>query len=305
MLKSPMFLQQVINGLTIGSVYSLIALGYTMVYGILEFINFAHGEIYMLGAYLGIIFLAFFTTIGLTTTDLYLSLLLTALLTIGFCGLYGYFIERLAYKPLRMAPRLSPLISAIGISIFLQNFVMLTQGATDLVFRIGALDGAIVIKGLQITYFQIAILMSSLAIMIGLSLFINKTPIGKAMKATAQDKIMASLLGVNIDMVIALTFVIGAALAAVAGMMVAGYYGLVNYHIGYLAGLKAFTAAVLGGIGSIPGAMVGGLVVGLIESFGAAYISSDYKDVYAFLMLILILLLRPQGILGAKVEDKV
>ncbi len=300
-----MFLQQVINGLTIGSVYSLIALGYTMVYGILEFINFAHGEIYMIGAYLGIIFLAFFTAIGLTTSNLYLSLLLTALLTIGFCGLYGYFIERFAYKPLRHAPRLSPLISAIGVSIFLQNFVMLTQGATDLVFRIDALDGAINIGDIKITYFQMAILTASFLIMFGLSLFINKTSIGKAMKATAQDKLMASLLGINIDMVISLTFVIGAALASVAGIMVAGYYGLVNYHIGYIAGLKAFTAAVLGGIGSIPGAMVGGLVLGLVESFGAAYISSDYKDVYAFLMLILILLIRPQGIMGTKVEDKI
>lgn len=299
-----MFFQQVINGLTLGSVYSLIALGYTMVYGILEFINFAHGEIYMIGAYLGILFLAFFTAIGMTTTSLSLSLLLTTLLTVAFCACYGFFIERLAYRPLRQAPRLSPLISAIGVSIFLQNFVMLTQGATDLVFRIEVLEGAISFLNVQITHFQLTILISSLLIMVGLGLFINKTTIGKAMRATAQDRLMSSLLGINVDFVIALTFVIGAGLAAVAGLMVAGYYGIVNYHMGYIAGLKAFTAAVLGGIGSIPGAMVGGMVLGLVESFGSAYISSDYKDVYAFVVLLLILLLRPQGIMGSKAEQK-
>ncbi len=300
-----MILQQIINGLTLGSVYSLIALGYTMVYGILEFINFAHGEIYMLGAYLGIIFLAFFTAIGLTTSNLWLSLVLTSLLTIAFCACYGFFIERFAYKPLRDAPRLSPLISAIGVSIFLQNFVMLTQGATDLVFRIDAFEGSINLYGAQITYFQAVILGSCFLIMIGLSLFVNKTSIGKAMRATAQDKVMASLLGINVDLVISITFVIGASLAAVAGLMVAGYYGIVNYHIGYIAGLKAFTAAVLGGIGSISGAMMGGMALGLVESLGAAYISSDYKDVYAFLMLLLILLIRPQGIMGRRIEQKV
>ncbi|MCX8027235.1 MAG: hypothetical protein N3A62_05195 [Thermodesulfovibrionales bacterium] len=300
-----MFIQQIINGLTLGSVYSLIALGYTMVYGILEFINFAHGEIYMIGAYLGIIFLTFFTAVGLTTSNIYLSLFLTMILTIAFCCAYGYLIERVGYRPLRYAPRLSPLISAIGISIFLQNFVMFTQGATDKVIRVEALDGFVSVWGINLSYLQVAILTVSFVVMIGLNLFVNKTKIGTAMRATAQDKIMASLVGIDINMIISLVFVVGAGLASVAGVMVAGYYGLVNYHIGYIAGLKAFTAAVLGGIGSIQGAMIGGLILGIVETLGSAYVSSDYKDVYAFLILIVVLLIKPTGLLGQRIEDKI
>jgi branched-chain amino acid transport system permease protein len=299
------FLQQLINGLTLGSVYALIALGYTMVYGILELINFAHGEVYMLGAYFGIIILGFFTAVGLTAFSLPLSVGLTLLLTIIFCSSYGFTIEKLAYKPLRKAPRLSPLISAIGVSIFLQNYVMLTQGATDKVFPEVVADTGFSFLSTRITYLQASIIVVSAVIMILLHAFVIKTKTGKAMRAVAQDKTMASLVGINVNTVISVTFIIGSGLAAVAGIMVAMYYGLVNYFIGYSAGIKAFTAAVLGGIGSIPGAMVGGIVLGLVESLGASYISSEYKDAYAFIILIVILLLRPAGLLGKATEEKI
>ena len=293
-----MFLQQLINGLTLGSVYALIALGYTMVYGILELINFAHGEIYMLGAYLGIIFLGFFTATGLTSYSLPLALILTFFLSIIFCASYGFTIEKIAYRPLRNAPRLSPLISAIGVSIFLQNYVMITQGATDKVFPTLFENPGIEFFSVRMTYLQISIILISAILMISLRFFVRKTKMGKAMQAVAQDKIMASLVGINIDTVISTTFIIGSGLAAVAGFMVAMYYGLVNYFIGYTAGIKAFTAAVLGGIGSIRGAMFGGILLGLVESLGASYISSEYKDAYAFAILIIILLVRPSGLFG-------
>ncbi|MBI5188223.1 MAG: branched-chain amino acid ABC transporter permease [Nitrospirae bacterium] len=301
LLKFSVFLQQLINGLTLGGVYALIALGYTMVYGILELINFAHGEIYMLGAYLGIIFLGFFTAIGLTSYSLPLALMLTFLLSIIFCSSYGVTIEKIAYKPLRKAPRLSPLISAIGVSIFLQNYVMLTQGATDKVFPDLFGIAGFEFMSVRMTYLQLFIILTSTILMISLHLFVIKTRMGKAMRAVAQDKTMASLVGINIDTVISMTFIIGSGLAAVAGLMVAMYYGLVNYSIGYIAGIKAFTAAVLGGIGSIPGAMFGGILLGLVESLGASYISSEYKDAYAFIILIIILLLKPGGLFGRAV----
>jgi branched-chain amino acid transport system permease protein len=300
-----MFLQQLINGLTLGSVYALIALGYTMVYGILELINFAHGEIYMLGAYLGIIFLGFFTVIGLTSYSLPLALILTFLLSIIFCSSYGFTIEKIAYKPLRNAPRLSPLISAIGVSIFLQNYVMLTQGATDKVFPNLFGIAGFQFLSVRMTYLQLFIILTSIVLMISLRLFVRKTRMGKAMRAVAQDKVMASLMGINIDTVISTTFIIGSGLAAIAGLMVAMYYGLVNYSIGYIAGIKAFTAAVLGGIGSIRGAMFGGILLGLVESLGASYISSEYKDAYAFILLIIILLVKPGGLFGKAELEKV
>lgn len=293
-----MFLQQLINGLTLGSVYALIALGYTMVYGILELINFAHGEIYMLGAYLGIIFLGFFTVIGLTSYNLPLALILTFFLSIIFCSSYGFTIEKIAYRPLRNAPRLSPLISAIGVSIFLQNYVMLTQGATDKVFPPLFTGSAIEFLSVRMTYLQLFIILTSAILMLCLRFFVRKTKMGKAIQAVAQDRIMASLVGIDIDAVISTTFIIGSGLAAVAGVMVAMYYGLVNYSIGYIAGIKAFTAAVLGGIGSIRGAMFGGMLLGLIESLGASYISSEFKDAYAFAILIIILLIKPSGLFG-------
>jgi len=299
-----MLLQQIINGLTVGGVYALIALGYTLVYGILELINFAHGEIYMIGAYLGIIFLGIFTASGLTQYSLILSLFLTFVMSIIVCSAYGFTIEKLAYKPLRNAPRLNPLISAIGVSIFLQNYVMLTQGATDKVFPHVIPVTKIEFSNVTMTTLQLFIIIVSLLLMTMLHLFIMKTKTGKAMRAVAQDKVMASLLGIDIDRIISVTFIIGSGLAAVAGLMVAMYYGLVNYSIGYIAGIKAFTAAVLGGIGSIPGAMVGGFLLGLIESLGASYLSSEYKDAYAFIVLILILLVKPTGLFGRSEGDK-
>ena len=300
-----MFFQQLINGLTLGSVYAIIALGYTMVYGILELINFAHGEIYMLGAYLGIILLGFFTASGLTEQSLLLSLILTSVLSALFCAMYGFTMEKVAYRPLRNAPRLSPLISAIGVSIFLQNYVMLTQGATDKVFPLQLGETVITFQDVRMTVTQVSIIAVSAVMMLSLRLFISRTRIGKAMRATSQDKIMAALVGIDVDTIISVTFVIGAVLAAVAGVMVAVYYGLVNYTIGYIAGIKAFTAAVLGGIGSIRGAMLGGIVLGLMESMGAAYVSTEYKDAFAFVILIVILLIKPSGIFGTDLPDKV
>lgn len=300
-----MFFQQLINGLTLGAVYSLIALGYTMVYGILELINFAHGEVYMIGAYAGIIALTFLTAIGFTAVSVPLSLLIAFAVAILICAAYGYSMEKIAYRPLRNAPRLAPLISALGMSIFLQNYVMLSQGASDKVFPHIISTAGIDIMGARLSYLQILIMVSATVMMAGLYLFIQKTRLGKAMRATAQDKQMAGLVGINVDHVISATFVIGSALAAAAGVMVAMYYGLVNFSIGYMAGMKAFTAAVLGGIGNIPGAMAGGLLLGLVESFGAGYISSEYKDLFAFAILVLVLVFRPTGLFGQRVSEKV
>ncbi|HAG51673.1 MAG TPA: branched-chain amino acid ABC transporter permease [Deltaproteobacteria bacterium] len=300
-----MFLQQLINGLTLGSVYALIALGYTMVYGILQLINFAHGEIYMIGAYLAIIVLGVLTATGFSATNLPLAILLAFIVSGIFCGAYGLTLERVAYRPLRHAHRLSPLISAIGMSIFLQNYVMLSQGAVDKVFPHIIPTKGIEIAGASISYLQIFILVASFILMIALHLFIKKTRLGKAMRATSQDSRMASLVGIDSNKVIAVTFVIGSMLAAAAGVMVAMYYGVVNFFIGYTAGIKAFTAAVLGGIGNIPGAMLGGLLLGLVEGLGASYISSEYKDVFAFTILILVLIFRPTGLLGERIGEKV
>ncbi len=299
-----MFLQQLINGLTVGSVYALIALGYTMVYGVLGLINFAHGEIYMIGAYLGVIFFGIFTAMGLTAKSLPLSIVLTFILAIVYSSAYGYTVEKLAYRPLRHAPRLSPLITALGMSIFLQNYVMLSQGARDKVFP-AVLSGGVNMGSVTVSYLQMFIMLISLILMVVLHLFINRTRLGTAMRATAQDKKMASLLGINVDRVISATFIIGSGLAAAGGVMIAMHYGLINFYMGYVAGLKAFTAAVLGGIGSIPGAMLGGIVLGLIESFGAGYISAEYKDVFAFAILIIVLLFKPSGLLGKSSQEKV
>lgn len=299
-----MLLQQLINGLTLGSVYALIALGYTMVYGILGLINFAHGEIYMMGAYLGIIFFALLTDLGITQNSFLLSIVISFLGAAFYCGAYGVTIERIGYRPLRHSPRLSPFISAIGMSIFLQNYVMLTQGSSDKVFPGVISIGNIKIFGATITYIQMLIFIISMFFMLGLHLFVKKTKTGKAMRATAQDKKMASLLGIDIDQLITITFIMGSVLAAAAGVMVAIYYGVVNFFIGYVAGIKAFTAAVLGGIGNIPGAMLGGFMLGLLESLCSAYISSEYKDLFAFIILILVLIVRPTGLLGEAVTEK-
>jgi branched-chain amino acid transport system permease protein len=299
------FFQQIINGLTLGSVYALVALGYTMVYGILELINFAHGEIYMVGAYLGVICLAVLTVAGLTSQHLFLSLVIVFIVTMIYCAAYGATLERVAYRPLRQASRLSPLISAIGMSIFLQNYVMLTQGSADKIFPHILPEKVVTFGDVTISHLQVFILANSLLLMAALHFFIRKTKLGKAMRATAQDKRMAALVGIPVDTVILSTFVIGSALAAAAGVMVAMYYGLINFYMGYIAGIKAFTAAVLGGIGNIPGAVLGGFLLGIVESLGAAYISSEYKDAFAFILLILLLIFRPQGLLGERVPDKV
>jgi branched-chain amino acid transport system permease protein len=300
-----MFTQQLINGLALGAVYALIALGYTMVYGILQLINFAHGEVYMLGAYLAIIVLGALTACGLTAYSLMLSLLITMLVSMAFCAAYGALIERTAYRPLRNATKLAPLISAVGMSIILQNFVMLAQGKEykNLPPMLPATGFSLF--GANVSPVQIFILIASILIMVLLHLFVEKTKLGKAMRATSQDRIMAGLVGIDVNQVISVTFMIGSALAAVAGVMVTLYYGVVHFFMGYLAGIKAFTAAVLGGIGSIPGAMLGGFMLGLIENFGASYISSVYKDAFAFLVLIIVLILRPSGLLGQKTVDKV
>jgi len=300
-----MFTQQLINGLALGAVYALIALGYTMVYGILQLINFAHGEVYMLGAYLAIIVLGALTALGLTAYSLPLSLLLTILVSMTFCSAYGALIERTAYRPLRNATKLAPLISAVGMSIILQNFVMLAQGKEYKNLPPVLPPTGFTLFGANVSPVQIFILLASILIMVALNLFVAKTKLGKAMRATSQDRIMAGLVGINVNQVISVTFMIGSALAAVAGVMVTLYYGVVHFFMGYLAGIKAFTAAVLGGIGSIPGAMLGGFMLGLIENFGASYISSVYKDAFAFLVLIITLILRPSGLLGQKSVDKV
>lgn len=295
------FIELFFGGLTRGSIYALIALGYTLVYGIIELINFAHGEIYMIGAFTALMVAGVLGVVGFPAGAV---LIVAALFAIVWCAAYGYTLEKVAYKPLRGAPRLSPLISAIGMSIFLQNYVILAQTSDFVPFPrllpdMEFLDYFGNIMGPS----DFMILATSTAAMVALTLFIRYTRMGKAMRATAQNRKMAMLLGIDADRIISLTFIVGSALAAVGGVLIASHMGQVNFSIGFLAGLKAFTAAVLGGIGSIPGAMLGGLVLGLCESYATGYFSGDYEDVLAFGILILILIFRPDGILGkAKVQ---
>jgi len=301
------FLQQSINGITLGAVYALIAIGYTMVYGIIGMINFAHGEIYMIGAFIAVISFAVLGMVGITWVPL--ALLIVLIVSMLVTGLYGWTVERVAYRPLRGSFRLAPLISAIGMSIFLQNFVQIAQGAKIKPLQPMIPGGILLVKGevfsVSISYLQIIIILMTLALMLGFTWLIGATPLGRAQRACEQDRTMAALLGVNTDRTISLTFVLGAVLAAVAGMMVTLYYGVVDFYIGFLAGLKAFTAAVLGGIGSLPGAMLGGLLIGLIEAYWAAYFSSEYKDVAAFCILVIVLIFRPTGLLGRPEVEKV
>lgn len=302
------FIQQIINGLTLGSIYALIAIGYTMVYGIIGMINFAHGEIYMIGAYVGVSSIVGLSTLGLGVVPIIilLALLFSIIVTSG----YGWSVERLAYRPLRGSPRLVPLISAIGMSIFLQNYVAIGQSAKDLAipaqiterWTFGGSEDEIAVG---ISLMQVIIFAVTLICMVGLHLYIKHSRMGRACRACSEDQGMARLLGIDTNKVIALSFVIGAALAAVAGVLVALYVGVVNPFIGFIAGLKAFTAAVLGGIGSIPGAMLGGFLLGITESFTSAYLRTEYKDVVAFLLLVLVLLFRPTGILGKPDIEKV
>jgi branched-chain amino acid transport system permease protein len=301
------FLQQLINGLTLGSIYGLIAIGYTMVYGIIGMINFAHGDIYMVGSFIAVIGFTGLALLGITSVPLALAIVLVG--TVFFTAAYGWTVERVAYRPLRAAPRLAPLISAIGMSIFLQNYVQLAQGARQKPVPPMITGGLTLVPSdsfpVTISYVQLLIIGATTLLMIGFSLLIARTPLGRAQRACEQDRLMAALIGIDVDRTISLTFVIGAALAAIAGIMVTLYYGVVDFFIGFLAGLKAFTAAVLGGIGSIPGAMLGGLLIGLIESFYSAYFSIDYKDVAAFAILVLVLIFRPSGLLGRPEIEKV
>ena len=303
MSAGDLLLQQIINGLTIGSVYALIALGYTMVYGIIQLINFAHGEVFMVGAYLGFAAIVGFGVSQSGLGSVFLLLLVLALAA-GGCSLLGLLIERVAYRPLRQAPKLSVLITAIGVSFFLQNAVMLTFGPLDryippIVPVIHWGNGSV-----GVTLMQMVIFVVSVSLMVGLQLMIYATPMGRAMRATAQDPLAARLMGISVDKVIAVTFVIGSALAGVGGVLFGLYYSTINFHDGYLTGLKAFTAAVLGGIGNIPGAMVGGLLLGLLEGLSAGYFSTQWKNVVAFLVLVLVLLFRPRGLLGERVADR-
>jgi len=297
------FLELFMGGLTRGSIYALIALGYTMVYGIIELINFAHGEIYMIGAFTGLIVAGLLTMLGFPGSAILVIAIVCAII---WAAAYGFTIEKMAYKPLRSAPRLSPLISAIGMSIFLQNYVMLAQTSDFLPFPelIPHFD-FMERMGTIMSSAELVIILATVASCVGLTLFIKFTKLGKAMRATAQNRKMAMLVGVNVDMVISATFIIGSSLAAVGGVLIASHIGQINYYIGFIAGIKAFTAAVLGGIGSLPGAMLGGLVLGLTEAFATGYVSSDYEDVFAFLLLVLILIFRPSGIMGKEKTQKV
>ncbi|MBO0344917.1 ABC transporter permease subunit [Roseibium limicola] len=306
------FLQQLINGVTLGSIYGLIAIGYTMVYGIIGMINFAHGDIFMVGSFLSLILIvAFGITASLPIGLLILALIGVLIISMALTSVWGWTVERIAYRPLRGSFRLAPLITAIGASIALQNFVQISQGARNkplqplipggFTLTEGSDDGFIV----QLSYSQILIIVVTTLLMIGFTLLINKTSLGRAQRACEQDRKMASLLGINVDRTISLTFVMGAALAAVAGLLFLLYYGVIDFYIGFLAGVKAFTAAVLGGIGSLPGAMLGGLLIGLIETFWSGYFSVEYKDVAAFSILAIVLIFMPEGLLGKPEVEKV
>ena len=294
------FIQQLINGITLGGVYALIALGYTMVYGIIQLINFAHGEFFAAGGYMGVILLSYLAAQGLHP---YACLAISLVLAMGYCALLAMAVEQLAYKPLRQASRLAALLSALGMSIFLQNGLMLTQGVYDKAYPTEITSGGFEVGLVSVSYMQIFIVALTAGLLLGLNVLVFKTRIGRAMRATAQDKVMSALVGINANRIIATTFAIGAALAAAAGIMVGLYYGSVNYTMGFVPGIKAFAAAVLGGIGNITGALVGGLIIGMVEIFAAGYISGEYKDVFAFIILIGVLYFKPTGIMGENVDD--
>ncbi len=301
------FLQQLINGLTLGSVYGLIAIGYTMVYGIIGMINFAHGDVFMLSAFIALILFLLITSLfgGLAIA---LALVLVLVCAMALTSVWSWAIERIAYRPLRGSFRLAPLISAIGMSIFLVNFVQLVQGPRNKSIP-PIIDGGFVIPvnggNITLAYKQMLIIVTTAALLAAFWFVVQKTPLGRAQRACEQDRKMASLLGIDVDRTISLTFVMGAALAAVAGVLFMVQYGVVNFADGFVPGIKAFTAAVLGGIGSLPGAVIGGLLIGLIEVFWSAYFSIDYKDVAAFSILAITLIFMPSGILGKPDVEKV
>jgi len=301
------FLQQLINGVTLGSIYGLIAIGYTMVYGIIGMINFAHGDVFMVASFVGLIAFLLLTAIGITFVPLALCIVL--ILAMAITALYGWTVERIAYRPLRGSFRLAPLISAIGMSIVLQNYIQVVQDARvkaiPPVFTSGFtfMDHSDFV--VRVSTVQIIIVVTTVALMAVFALIVSRTSLGRAQRACEQDLRMAALLGVNTDRTISLTFLMGAALAAVAGVMYLVYYGVIDFYIGFVAGIKAFTAAVLGGIGSLPGAMLGGMAIGLIETFWSAYFSVEYKDVAAFSILAIVLIFMPSGLLGRPEVEKV
>ncbi len=298
------FFQQVTNGLAVGGIYALVALGYTMVYGVLKLINFAHGDLFTAGAYLGLTLVTTFAMLGRTGGLVGVGLLI--LMVMVLVAFLGAVLERTAYKPLRKSPRLSVVVSALGASIFLQNAIMLIYGARFLVFPQDILPSIpIHIFGVYIPLIRIFVLGLSFLMMLGLYLFIQKTRIGTAIRAAAIDQGAASLMGINVDRVILTVFLLGPALGGAAGLLVGLQYGNINFLMGWSYGLKSFTAAVLGGIGNIPGAMVGGLLLGVLEALGSAYISTSWKDAIAFCVLIVVLIVRPTGILGERVAEKV
>ncbi len=298
-----LFVQQIINGLVKGSLYAMIALGYTMVYGILGIINFAHGEVFMIGAMVAMTMTTLLLKMGLSSV---LALVLAVLVAMVACMVVSFLIERLAYRPLRHAPKLAPLITAIGMSFILQALVMLVWGREHLPFpEVLSAKRVNLFGSVGITERELIIFAVSFVMMGGLFFLVNHTKLGRAMRATSENVNVTALMGVNPNRVISATFMIGAALAAVAGTLFATNYGSkVHFYMGFIPGMKAFIAAVLGGIGNIPGALVGGLVLGLVESLGAGYISSEYEDVFAFVVLVVVLIFRPSGLLGQRVADR-
>lgn len=300
------FFQHLTNGLTLGGIYALIALGYTMVYGILKFINFAHGDILMVGAYMGMFAFDFLRGDAPLGAWTFISFLLAMIFSAVFCAVLGMFIEKVAYKPLRRAVRLAPLLSAIGVSFILSNGAAWMWGTQSRKLNYPFDNSPITILGISITPHQILVLIVSFAMMVALTLFVGKSRMGKAMRATSLDQDTAQLMGINVNVVISLTFAIGSALAAVGGMLIALDYKCYPT-LGTMTGLKAFVAAVVGGIGNISGAMLGGILLGLVETFGVAVlgIPQGYKDTIAFVILIIILLLKPEGILGKVEKEKV
>jgi branched-chain amino acid transport system permease protein len=302
------FVQQLINGITLGSIYGLIAIGYTMVFGIIGMVNFAHGDVFMVSAYVALIALLILTT-WLGMSSVVLALLIVLVVAMVFTSLVNWVIERVAYRPLRGSFRLAPLISAIGMSIFLSNFVQVTQGPRNKPIPPLLREVITVMEGngydVTISYRQLIIWTVTATLLAAFWYLVTKTSLGRAQRACEQDQKMAALVGVDVDRTISITFVIGAALAAVAGTMYLMYYGVVSFSDGFVPGIKAFTAAVLGGIGSLPGAVIGGLLIGLIETMWSAYFSIDYKDVAAFSILAITLIFLPQGLLGRPEVEKV
>lgn len=301
------FIEQLINGLSLGSVYGLIAIGYTMVYGIIGMVNFAHGEVFMIGAFHALIAYLLLQTLGVSILPV--AIIIVLVVSVTLTATYGWAIERIAYRPLRGSFRLAPLISAIGMSVFLQNYVQLLQGARPKSIP-PIIQGSLhLFEGedfsISISYLRLFIIIATVILMIFFTLLITKTSLGRSQRACEQDIKMAALLGVNVDRVISITFIIGASLAAIAGLMFMFFYGVVDFYMGFIAGVKAFSAAVLGGIGSLPGAMLGGLLLGVIESLFSAYFSVEYKDLAAFSVLVLVLIFRPTGLLGRPEVEKV